>query len=421
MNNSQLFQENKSLRDYFIHRNESIKARVNNITSTEISRLAVDDLVSDIKNDFLCESPGLDIKNLHLLSEIKERNSREQITNHFFRDELVTVDKTYADFTLCLPLEGDNDILICRPNQYNRRSWTMHGNIQIIDNSIQIPYSVDITNGEIDLPTIYKNDVDIIQTNIGYMKKQVDQYNSGLNRFITDLIQNKKGRSESNIATLNSLNLPIKRRDSIPETYTIPSTRIRRPELQSSTAKSKEISPSLAQSEYEFILSVIKDMSVAMERSPRTFKKLNEEEIRDFFLILLNGHYKGSATGETFNGAGKTDILVRYKNENIFVGECKFWKGKKQLSEAIDQLLGYVTWRDTKTSLIFFNKNKDLSKVVQTIKEEMELHPNFIKEYKLDSTKLKTDETIISYRFSNKIDSKKEFQLTVMIFQIDSK
>jgi hypothetical protein len=421
MNNSQLFQENKSLRDYFIHRNESIKARVNNITSTEISRLAVDDLVSDIKNDFLCESPGLDIKNLHLLSEIKERNSREQITNHFFRDELVTVDKTYADFTLCLPLESDNDILICRPNQYNRRSWTMHGNIQIIDNSIQIPYSVDITNGEIDLPTIYKNDVDIIQTNIGYMKKQVDQYNSGLNRFITDLIQNKKGRSESNIATLNSLNLPIKRRDSIPETYTIPSTRIRRPELQSSTAKSKEISPSLAQSEYEFILSVIKDMSVAMERSPRTFKKLNEEEIRDFFLILLNGHYKGSATGETFNGAGKTDILVRYKNENIFVGECKFWKGKKQLSEAIDQLLGYVTWRDTKTSLIFFNKNKDLSKVVQTIKEEMELHPNFIKEYKLDSTKLKTDETIISYRFSNKIDSKKEFQLTVMIFQIDSK
>ena len=34
----------------------------------------------------------------------------------------------------------------------------------------------------------------------------------------------------------------------------------------------------------------------------------NEEEIRNFFLIQLNGHYQGNATGETFNGVGKTDI-----------------------------------------------------------------------------------------------------------------
>src|SRR5262249_10958172 len=95
-------------------------------------------------------------------------------------------------------------------------------------------------------------------------------------------------------------------------------------------------------------LKVMGDMALMMERSPRTFAKLEEEEIRDHFLLQLNGHYEGSATGETFNAAGKTDILVREGNRNLFIGECKIWHGSNKFAEAIDQLLGYLTWRDTK-------------------------------------------------------------------------
>ena len=32
-------------------------------------------------------------------------------------------------------------------------------------------------------------------------------------------------------------------------------------------------------------------MATLMERSPKTFAKLKEEEIRDHFLLQLNGHY----------------------------------------------------------------------------------------------------------------------------------
>ena len=38
---------------------------------------------------------------------------------------------------------------------------------------------------------------------------------------------------------------------------------------------------------------------------------------------------EGQATGETFNAAGKTDILLRIDGKNVFIGECKFWKGPK--------------------------------------------------------------------------------------------
>jgi len=87
------------------------------------------------------------------------------------------------------------------------------------------------------------------------------------------------------------------------------------------------------------------------------------------FLFQLNGHYQGQATGETFNSNGKTDILIRYENKNIFIAECKFWRGESLYLKTIDQLLGYVTYRDTKTALLIFIKNKNFTDILNKIKE----------------------------------------------------
>jgi hypothetical protein len=63
-----------------------------------------------------------------------------------------------------------------------------------------------------------------------------------------------------------------------------------------------------------------------------------------------NGVFKGQATGETFNFQGKTDILIRVEGKNVFIAECKFWKGEKALLATLDQLLSYLSWRDTKAA-----------------------------------------------------------------------
>ncbi|MBC7894618.1 MAG: hypothetical protein H7066_04345, partial [Cytophagaceae bacterium] len=70
--------------------------------------------------------------------------------------------------------------------------------------------------------------------------------------------------------------------------------------------------------------------------------------IRDHFLVQLNGQYQGGATGETFNYEGKTDILIRDGDRNVFIAECKIWKGETELLKAVDQILAYLHWRDTK-------------------------------------------------------------------------
>lgn len=108
--------------------------------------------------------------------------------------------------------------------------------------------------------------------------------------------------------------------------------------------------------------------------------------LRDHFLLQLNGHYEGGATGETFNASGKTDILIRAENRNVFIAECKFWRGKKAFDEAIDQLLGYLTWRDSKCALIVFNKTWNSGAVRQKMHEVMSGDPSIARHYSIGQT-----------------------------------
>jgi hypothetical protein len=169
----------------------------------------------------------------------------------------------------------------------------------------------------------------------------------------------------------------MKRRDQ-PLTFTAPAKRrespARRPRV---TTEAYKPEPVLEEAEYQHILSVMRSMSLVIERNPAQFASLDEETIRTHFLLQLNGHYEGSATGETFNASGKTDILIRVENRNIFIAECKFWRGPKGCNEAVDQLLSYLSWRDTKGALLIFNKTRDSGAVRQKIHEVMEVHPAY--------------------------------------------
>ncbi|MCH9023599.1 MAG: hypothetical protein IID32_12685, partial [Planctomycetes bacterium] len=60
---------------------------------------------------------------------------------------------------------------------------------------------------------------------------------------------------------------------------------------------------------------------------------------------------------------------------NVFIAECKFWHGPKGFSDAIDQMLGYLTWRDSKCALLIFNRTKDSTAIRQKMHEQMEALP----------------------------------------------
>ncbi|MGE8495848.1 MULTISPECIES: hypothetical protein [Comamonas] len=51
--------------------------------------------------------------------------------------------------------------------------------------------------------------------------------------------------------------------------------------------------------------------------------------------------------------------------------------GPKAFGEAIDQRLGYTTWRDRKTAILVFNRGTETSTVLTGIDTVAKAHGNF--------------------------------------------
>ncbi|MEU5553386.1 hypothetical protein ABZ738_26760 [Micromonospora sp. NPDC047793] len=138
----------------------------------------------------------------------------------------------------------------------------------------------------------------------------------------------------------------------------------------------------LAEQIAEDITVTIMSFTAALERLVRSASKLlreDEETIRDFLLFILNANYQGAATGETFLGRGKTDILLRWRDRDAFIGECKIWHGPSKFVEAVDQLLGYTIWRDTRIALILFIRDRaDTSAVVDSAGACLDQHSRLL-------------------------------------------
>jgi hypothetical protein len=84
---------------------------------------------------------------------------------------------------------------------------------------------------------------------------------------------------------------------------------------------------------------------------------------------------------------GKTDICIEFENRAAFVAECKLWKGEHKLLEAVTQLLGYLTWKDSKTALIVFDKDvAGFTKIQEKIPEVLKQHPGFVRDGKAQNS-----------------------------------
>jgi hypothetical protein len=164
---------------------------------------------------------------------------------------------------------------------------------------------------------------------------------------------------------------------------------------------------------YDQILRCINMTGKMFERHPSVYANKEEEHLRDHILITLGGSIQWSATGETFNKQGKTDILARSATgDTEFVGECKFWRGEAVYHATIDQLLKYLGWRDNKAGVILFVQNKDFTAVLETIRACTGTHPNFVRFVS------ETDQSWLNFEFKLTGDPRRVIQVAVMAYHI---
>ena len=96
----------------------------------------------------------------------------------------------------------------------------------------------------------------------------------------------------------------------------------------------------------------------------------------------------------------------------IFIAECKFWSGEKGYLKTISQLLNYLTWRDTKASVVMFVRQKDFTTILEKVETSTNQHENYL------GFVNKSDENWFNYRFHINGDKNRELKLAVQLYHL---
>ena len=400
-----VFKERK-LSDYLDGLKDYIQSEIERKSEKYILDINETDYIKYLVDEYTVTPLNIDFKKKQISGGEKQIPA-EHFPRHFFVDE----GKSHPRLSVIyhLPYSGCQALLECSPS--GGPLWTTK---MFLDNQCLCFEVVSLEENIEEIKGQSEKILNNLKTQFEYLITEVNRFNENLPTVIEQLFQERRQRFLDKNEKLAALDVPIKKREDLPETYTIPTPKFRKnvnvePKV---TEVGYEPEPTLAEPVYQDILQIIHDLGIGFERLPSTYLGKGEEDLRDYMLLFLGLHFEGSATGETFNKSGKTDILIRHEKSNAFIAECKFWKGKKVYLDAITQLLGYLTLRDSKAAVIVFVENKDFSSVIQTAEEVTSTHSNYL------GFVDKKHDTWLNYRFHINGDKNREVKLGVLFFHI---
>lgn len=334
--------------------------------------------------------------------------SREEVTVERPSDFGGTFKRQEVLLRIRVPFSGEKDLFSFSPTGISLNAPRAVVCANCLEFSYQAP-SHDLKS----LRERYDWDARLTKEAIPKVNERVEDYNRRLPERIQAAMEARRKKLHSDDEGLASLGFKIRRHDEPAATVSFPVTRkIVTPPPMTRPGPVTKPNHALETAAYEDILGNLAGMSVAIERSPSTFADIGEEALRDWFLVALNGHFRGDATGETFSREGKTDISIRVNGGVIFIAECKFWGGEKVLLETIDQLLGYLTWRDSKAAILLFSRNADFTAVLSQIATVFRNHGHFVRQVRYAS------ESGFRFFLRDKTDSAREHLVTLLVFNI---
>lgn len=388
---------------------ETVKKKMQSIPANTLLNASEQDLVQAVVEEFRLNVPVIKDEEIHIADageaqvDVSSDPMRRFFYDGYSGSRYVPGNRT----VIAVPFEGDAEFFRIRPQTFT--SNPPRGEItktEILLTFVRTDQNADAIRQD------YQSTVTSIKQYLASLQESATQFNSQLEGLVASQLKARKDRLLADAGMTAAIGLPLKKREGVPTTYAVPVPR-RTPKIErAELAGPFKSEPQLSNEDYEEILRIMQNMVRVMELSPRAFQNMGEEDLRSHFLVQLNGAFKGEATGETFNFQGKTDILIRADGKNIFIAECKFWKGEKAFLSTLDQLLSYLSWRDTKAAVLIFNRNADFSAVLAKIRETAPKHPLFKRD------RGATGESTFRYVFAQPNDANREIILTVLAFDI---
>ena len=197
--------------------------------------------------------------------------------------------------SIAIPYRGDKNLWRVQPSKF---SLSGYPEIEVLNDEIIISvffqYSSESSES---VKSEIERQVSSIADAVEALRQDVENHNEKSIDMIKSTLGRRRQLAENTMGIIKGLGIPIKRQDE-PLTYTLPTKRraspLSRPPVSSEPYKPE---PALAEAEYHHIIEILQSMGHSIERNARSFSSLAEQVLRDFFLLVLNGHYEGTATG----------------------------------------------------------------------------------------------------------------------------
>lgn len=298
---------------------------------------------------------------------------------------------TVSRYTLVVPVTGDPSLFGMRTGIF--AAATIRGEIDHRGRALRL--HCDNPKNADQAKAYFDRLLDQIEQRLERTRADIEGHNKKMARQLPAAVARRRAKLLEDRDLGASIGYPTKKRPEA-TSYSVPLMRrqitLGRPARPSERPNGYVPEPAIDDADYEAVLEVLRSARNSLERIANATIQLKEEHIRDLLLPILNSHFRGKAAGEVFQGAGRTDILVREDDRNVFIGECKISDRKSTnqsvetvVTGALDQLLGYLVWRDTKAALVLFIRDLDESATIHKALRTIGNHPNCLRLGKINT------------------------------------
>ena len=319
----------------------------------------------------------------------------------------VEVDGTRVE--LFIPFSGDEVLLDVRAS-----TWSLNPpRFGVSAKEIVVAYEGRAPLDPSQAKGSFESAVAALEQHLAWQRADIEPWNEQLRRELPSQIEARRAKVLQDRALDAFLDVPVVGHPHPSASFAVdPSRRQRSLSIASSTGATPFTpEPAISDEGFGTILAEIENVTTAVQRLPRTFAPMPEESLRDVLLVVLNNRF-GPATGETFSRSGKTDIFIPWGGDNraVFIAECKWWRGPAMFARAIEQLRGYLTWRDSHAALIVFLRAGSPSVIADKADEGLRSHQSF--------KRVEQRGGRITYTLASRDDARREIHLALLIIPV---
>lgn len=361
---------NTDLRGEFARRQKAIDEKISKLSNEEVMANDESLLVSNLYEEY-CFFPVViheedPARRCLVQNKLIVHDSSNYMTSG--RRDGIEVDG--IQISCYYPFEGDDILFDCQASTFSVAGYP---SIELIDNCVALRASYRLSQmcGEADTVSALSQmsrDIGSIRSGIDYVNRDVVAFNQSLRPYIQQVLKKRKESVQRFFNLANLLNVPVSQNEFASNHIPIRRKRAIQPIAHQYQRKNEYC---ISDKDYSDILSAIRHFCSTFEKTPSVYSGMNEEALRSVLMAHLNSSYNPLVTGETFRVGGKTDIQISIEEQAAFIAECKMWSGPSAVQKAIEQIDNYLTWRDVKTALIYFVRQKGFISILEHAREAL--------------------------------------------------